>query len=115
MKDYKDLLVWQQAIDLVEDVYSLTKQLPKEEMFGLTDQIKRSVVSVPSNISEGACRGTDKEFIRFLFIALGSAAEVETQLIIAKRLGYISEIDNVCEDITTLRKMLHSLIKSIRD
>lgn len=92
--DHKDLIVWQKAILLTQVIYSLTKQFPRDEVFGLTNQIRRAVISVPSNIAEGFNRGSDKEFIYFLRIAKGSAAEVETQLIISKKLNYIND-DNV--------------------
>lgn len=91
--DYKDLIVWQKAILLTQVIYSLTKQFPMDEVFGLTNQIRRAVISVPSNIAEGFNRGSDKEFIYFLRVAKGSAAEVETQLIISKKLNYINDDD----------------------
>lgn len=114
MHDYKDLNVWQDSIDFVVSVYELTKKFPKEEIYALTSQIKRAVVSIPSNISEGANRNTNKEFIQFLYIALGSASEVETQLIIANRLGYLDNITKELNQITSIRKMINALIKSIR-
>lgn len=92
--DHKDLIVWQKAILLTQVIYSLTKQFPRDEVFGLTNQIRRAVISIPSNIAEGFNRGSDKEFIYFLKVAKGSAAEVETQLIISKKLNYIND-DNV--------------------
>lgn len=91
--DHKDLIVWQKAILLTQVIYSLTKQFPMDEVFGLTNQIRRAVISVPSNIAEGFNRGSDKEFIYFLRVAKGSAAEVETQLIIFKKLNYINDDD----------------------
>lgn len=91
--DHKDLIVWQKAILLTQVIYSLTKQFPMDEVFGLTNQIRRAVISVPSNIAEGFNRGSDKEFIYFLRVAKGSAAEVETQLIISKKLNYINDDD----------------------
>ncbi|WP_303855353.1 four helix bundle protein [Allisonella histaminiformans] len=91
--DHKDLIVWQKAILLTQVIYSLTKQFPRDEVFGLTNQIRRAVISVPSNIAEGFNRGSDKEFIYFLKVAKGSAAEVETQLIISKKLNYINDDD----------------------
>lgn len=115
MGDYKDLYVWQESIDFVEDVYSLLKFFPVEEKFALCDQLRRAVVSIASNIAEGSNRNTNKEFIQFLYIALGSASEVETQLIISKRLKYISSIDKELEKLTRIRKMLNSLIKSLKE
>jgi four helix bundle protein len=114
MSDYKDLNVWKESMDLVENVYRLVKLFPKEEIYALTDQLKRAVVSVPSNIAEGQNRNTDKEFVQFLYIALGSASEVETQLLIAKRLNYLQNIDNEINQITKIRKMTNALINSIR-
>lgn len=101
-------------MDLVENVYRLVKLFPKEEIYALADQLKRAVVSVPSNIAEGQNRNTDKEFVQFLYIALGSASEVETQLLIAKRLNYVQNIDNEINQITKIRKMTNALINSIR-
>jgi len=115
MNDYKDLRIWQDSIELVVDIYKLTKMLPKEELYALTNQIRRAVVSIPSNISEGANRNTDKEFVQFLYIALGSASEVETQLIIANRLEYLNDVQKEFEDITKLRKMINALIHSIKN
>src|SRR5690606_24522123 len=91
IQSFRDLLVWQKAMNLVTEVYQLTQQFPKEEMYGLSSQIRRAVVSVPSNIAEGHQRGT-KEFLQFLKIAKGSLAEVETQLEIALRLNYLQEM-----------------------
>lgn len=89
MKDYKELEVWKKGILLVLEIYEAAKAFPKEEIYALTDQIKRAAVSIPSNIAEGASRNTKKEFIQFLYIALASASELETQMIIAEKLGYI--------------------------
>lgn len=87
---YNDLIVWQKAMDLVEMVYQVSKVFPKEEQYGLTNQLRRAAVSIPSNIAEGHARTSTQEFHRFLSIARGSLAEVETQLLIAQRLGYLS-------------------------
>jgi four helix bundle protein len=95
-------------------VYELTKVFPKEERYALTDQIKRAAVSIPSNIAEGASRNTTKEFIQFLYIARGSASELETQIIIAKKLGYMNDEESLISDITIIRKMLNALITSLR-
>ncbi len=91
MKTHKDLDVWNEGIGLVLEVYKIVKQFPIEEKFGLSDQIRRSAISIPSNIAEGAARNSKKEFLQFLFIALGSLSELETQLIIAKKLEYLEE------------------------
>jgi len=114
VKDYKELEVWQKGILLVLKVYELTKVFPKEERYALTDQIKRAAVSIPSNIAEGASRNTTKEFIQFLYIARGSASELETQIIIAKKLGYMNDEESLISDITIIRKMLNALITSLR-
>lgn len=89
VKSYKDLIVWQKAMDLVELVYQAIKAFPREELYGLTNQLRRAAVSIPSNIAEGQARNSTAEFRNFLSIARGSLAEVETQLLIAHRLRYI--------------------------
>jgi four helix bundle protein len=91
VKNYQELVVWQRAMDLVEDVYRLSKQFPREELYALTSQIRRAVVSVPSNIAEGQGRRTTLDFLRHLSIAYGSLREVETQILIAQRLKYITK------------------------
>ena len=108
-KTHKDLIVWQKAMDFVEEIYKLTDNMPESELYGLTSQIRRSAVSVPSNIAEGAARNHNKEFIQFLYVALGSISELETQLIIAERLKFISmaPFDNLSE----IKKLLLGLIK----
>lgn len=90
VQSYNDLIVWQKALDLVEMVYQVTRTFPAEELYGLTNQLRRAVVSIPSNIAEGHARSSTQKFHRFLSIARGSLAEVETQLLIAQRLGYLS-------------------------
>ncbi len=114
MSDYKDLNVWKESMDLVEDIYRLVKYFPREEIYALSNQLKRAVVSIPSNIAEGQNRNTLKEFIQFLYIALGSVSEVETQILIAQRLNYIQNIDNELKQITKIRKMINALINSIK-
>ncbi|MDQ5950170.1 MAG: hypothetical protein QG585_110 [Patescibacteria group bacterium] len=114
-KDYKQLIVWQKSIELVEKIYEITKKFPPSENFCLTNQIRRSAISIPSNIAEGAQRTTRKDFANFLRIAIGSCAELETQLIISLKLGYI---DNALynlnvEKITEILKMLRSLWSKI--
>ncbi len=95
VRRYADLIAWQKAMNLVEEVYRLTKGFPKEELYGLSSQLRRSAVSIPSNIAEGHCRNGRREFIHHLSIALGSLGEVETQVLIAQRLGYIAETASV--------------------
>lgn len=111
---YKNLTVWQKSIDLVEHLYIIVKLLPKEETYGLSDQIRRAAISIPSNIAEGANRNSTKEYIQFLYIALGSAAEVETQIIIASRIGYVSDIETTLERINEVKKMINALITSLK-
>ncbi len=110
VKTHKDLIVWQKAMDFVEEVYKLTDAIPKSELYGLTSQIRRSAVSVPSNIAEGAARNHNKEFVQFLYVSLGSIAELETQLLLAERLKFISTapIDNLGE----IKRLLLGLIKA---
>lgn len=91
IESYRDLVVWQKAMDLVIAVYELTSKFPKEEVYGITSQMRRAAISIPSNIAEGKYRGTRKDFAQFLRIAFGSGAELETQLEIARRLDLISE------------------------
>ena len=114
-KGYRDLLVWQEAIDLVESVYTASRNFPKQETYGLTNQMQRCAVSIPSNIAEGHGRRSGKEFHRFLHISLGSLAELDTHLEIARRLGYLgqSEYHPLNNQVVQLRKMLYGLIKSI--
>jgi four helix bundle protein len=90
VRRYTDLVAWQKAMDLVEGVYRITKLFPKEEVYGLSSQLRRSVVSIPSNIAEGHCRNGRREFVHHLSIALGSLGEAETQLRIPERLGYLA-------------------------
>lgn len=115
--DYKQLQVWQKGMDLTEEVYRLVKQLPREETFALSDQLRRAAVSVPSNIAEGHGRGTDKEFIKFLTIARGSLLEVETQLLICNRLNLISSSNSQLAQslIVEIGKMLNALISYRRN
>jgi len=93
VKRYTDLIAWQKAMDLVEEVYRVSRQFPKEELYGLTSQMRRSAISIPSNIAEGQCRNGRREYIHHLSIALGSLGEAETQVRIAERLGYLSNED----------------------
>ena len=91
--NYRELIVWQKAMELTKKIYSLTKDFPKEEIYGLTSQMRRAAVSIPSNIAEGQARSGTKEFAHFLSIASGSKAELETQLLICVDIGYLSETD----------------------
>lgn len=115
MKDHKDLDVWKQSMLLAEDIYALTKEFPSEERFGLSSQIKRAVVSIPSNIAEGAGRKGDKEFIQFLYIAMGSLSELETQLILSDRLQFVNSIEIYLNQIEKIKKMLFGLIRYVNN
>ncbi|WP_415407172.1 four helix bundle protein [Sulfurovum sp. CS9] len=115
VKTHKDLDVWKQSIQLVKQIYKITQIFPKHEIYGLTNQIRRAAVSVPSNIAEGAGRNSDKEFIQFLHISLGSLAEVETQLIISMEIGYVNNINTPVNEINNIQKMLNGLIKHIKN
>lgn len=114
MNSFRDLIVWQKSIDFVESIYLLVKCLPKEETYALSDQLRRAVISVPSNIAEGFGRESTKEYIRFLYIALGSASEVETQIIIGNRIGYFNNIEQYIYNINEIKKMLNGLISSLK-
>jgi four helix bundle protein len=113
MKTHKDLNVWQESITLVTLIYEKTKSFPKNELFGLTSQIRRSSISIPSNISEGAARESNKDFLRFLYIAQGSLSELDTQLIISNNLNFLTNEDyfQISEKLLAIRKMLAGLIK----
>ena len=115
MKSHKDLDVWKRSVELVTFIYEVTKTFPKEEMYGITNQIRRAAISIPSNIAEGAARNHSKEFIQFLYISLGSISELETQTIISKNLIFLSSDDSIKiqNELTELRKMTIGLIKSL--
>ena len=114
--DYKDLDVWKVSIDLTCETYNLIKRLPKEEQYSLADQMRRAVVSIPSNIAEGRGRQSDTEFAHYLYIAKGSCYELETQIIICEKLNYLNE--NECERVFELTnkvsRMLANLIKTLK-
>lgn len=110
---FKDLIVWQKGIEIAKEVYKLTNKLPKEEMFGLTSQMRRSSISISSNIAEGRGRSSRKDFAQFLHIAQGSLAELETQLILANEL-YSLDNKSVMFLIEDERKMLSSFIKKLK-
>jgi four helix bundle protein len=114
-RNYRELIVWQEAIKIAKNVYQLTGKFPKQEMYALADQIRRAAVSVPSNIAEGQARKSPGDFKRFLHISLGSLAEVDTQLVLAQEFGYVSkeDIDRMDEQIQNLRKKLYALINSL--
>jgi four helix bundle protein len=114
-KDYRDLTVWQKAIDFAPNVYRLIRKLPKEETFALGAQMRRAVISVPSNIAEGQARGHRKEFIQHLNIAKGSLAELHTQLIVAQRLDYLTpqEVTEAEKALEEVGRLLNGLINSL--
>ncbi len=114
MKSHKDLDVYKKSMDMVEDIYKMTKTFPKEEKYGLSAQLQRAAVSIPSNIAEGAARKNNKEFIQYLYIALGSCSEIETQIEISKRLGYVQDHSLMLENTTDIRRMLQGLITYIK-
>ena len=116
VRNYRELIVWQKAMDLVELVYQATKQFPKEELYGLTSQVRRSAVSIPSNIAEGQARKSTAEFLNFLSIANGSRAEMETQILLAQRLKYVTndtaqQILNLSEEAN---RLLNGLMNSLK-
>ena len=113
MSTHKDLDVWKKAMGLAAEVYSLTARFPREELYNLTSQIRRSAVSIPSNIAEGAARHSRNEFIQFLHIASGSATELETQLLLAIQMGFISD-DHVISHIEEVRRLLLGLLRSLK-
>jgi four helix bundle protein len=117
MSHFRKILVWQKSISLVTKIYKATSTFPKEEMFGLTSQIRRSSVSIPSNIAEGSGRESSKDFTRFLYISLGSIFEMQTQLEIAKNIIYINEeeFNLLYEDSREIERMLVSLIRKLKD
>ena len=114
IRKHHDLLVWQEARSLVKDIYTVTKQFPREEVYALTSQMRRAVVSVPSNISEGAARTSKKEFLQFLSIARGSLSELETQVILTTDLGYLENNLPLLSRIDRTFSLLGGLINSIQ-
>ena len=116
MDSYKELEVWQRAVELVEALYLVTADFPKSELFGITSQIRRASVAIPSNIAEGYGRGHRAEYVHFLRISYSSALEVETQLILAQRIGYLSndQLIGVNEKLLSTIMMLKALIRSLK-
>lgn len=115
MNNFRKLKIWKHSIELSTDVYELTKKYPKSEMYGLTSQIRRSVISISSNIAEGAGRQSQKEFIQFLNIAKGSCYELETQLLISQNLNFImkDEYQNLEDKLVKIEKMIYVFIKKL--
>ncbi len=116
IRSYRDLIVWQWGMALTKDVYSLTKSFHRDEIYGLTAQLRRAAVSIPSNIAEGHARASSKEFLHHLSFALGSLAEVETQLILARELGFCeqSSLDALLKQTDELGRKLRGLQKTIK-
>ena len=112
VKDYKDLMVWQKGIEIVDVTYKLTEKFPRSEMYGLSGQMRRAAISIPSNIAEGFVRRGAKEYRQFLHVSLGSCAELDTQMIIANRRKYIddNELGRLAEELNHETRMLVSLI-----
>jgi four helix bundle protein len=111
IKTHKDLDAWKESKVLAEENYRVTKVFPSDEKFGLVIQLRRAAVSIPSNIAEGSTRNSSKEFIQFLYISLASSSEVETQLLISDKLGYIAQGSIVMDQLSKVRKLLIGLIK----
>ncbi len=116
MKSHKDLDVWKEAIELAKTVYLVTQDYPKEEMFGLVSQMRRAAVSIASNIAEGAARQGNKEFLQFLYIAIGSARELDTQIEISKTtsMGDKEKLSEAQESVNRVARMIQGLIRSIK-
>jgi four helix bundle protein len=116
MKDFRQLKVWEKSHQLALAVYKVTSKFPKEELYGLTSQIRRSSMSIPTNIAEGCGKFTDADFARFLQIAMGSASETEYQLLLSHDLGFLTktQYDQLNTDVTEIKRMLASLLKTIR-
>jgi four helix bundle protein len=117
LKNYKELNVWQKSYKLCLHIYKITKCFPKDEMYGLTSQIRRSAVSIPSNIAEGYGRKTTLEYVRFFYIAYGSVCELETQTMISGDLGYVEKerLQELREEIGDVERMLKAMIKSLEN
>ena len=117
IKSFKDLNIWMRSIKIVKEIYQISKLFPKEEVYGLTNQVRRSAISIPSNIAEGFARFHNKEYRQFLFISLGSCAELSTQMIIALHLGYVEnkKADQLLNEIDEISKMTMCLIKKINN
>ncbi|MDP2157578.1 MAG: four helix bundle protein [Nitrospirota bacterium] len=113
-RKHHELYVWQEAISLVKELYKVTKKFPQDELYVLTSQMRRAAISIPSNIAEGAARTSKREFLQFLSIARGSLSELETQIIIAKELGYITDDSSLMTHVERVFALLGGLIKSIR-
>ena len=114
-KPHRNLEIWKAEIELVNIIYKITSNFLEEEEFGLISQIKRAAVSIPSNIAEGASRQNPKEFVQFLYISLGSLSEVETQVILSKRLKFVENINEILDKIISIKRMLNGLIRYVKE
>lgn len=114
IKSYRDLEVWNNGMELAVYIYDVTKQFPDTEKYGIVSQMRRASISISSNIAEGYTRQSTKEFIQFLYISLGSLAEIDSQFELAKRLGFAVEDKLLMNLITTIRKQLYALIRSLK-
>lgn len=117
IQSYRDLKVWQTGMDLAENCYSVTRNFPKEELYGLTSQIRRASVSIPANIAEGHGRKTRKEYIQFLYISQGSLRELETHLILSKRVKFVvsNEINSLLSQCESVGRLLSALIRALEN
>jgi len=113
VRSHKDLEVWKVSMDFVIEIYHITKAFPQSEIYGLSGQIRRAAVSVPSNIAEGSARKNTKEYIQFLYFSQGSLSEIETQLLISEKLGYIKDASTQFEKIKYIRTLLSRLITAL--
>jgi four helix bundle protein len=115
IKNYQELNIWKRSVEMAIEIYNTSKNFPKEDLYGLTSQMRRASVSIPSNIAEGFNRYQNKEFRQFLYVSLGSCAEVETQLFIAQRLNYVDQekASKLIKELGEIGKMINSLIKKI--
>jgi len=116
MRNFRNLQIWKRSISLSKDIYKLTEQFPPKEKYGLSSQIQRAAVSIASNIAEGSSRKSEKDFARFLEIAIGSAVEVETQLTIAKEIGYLNDerFIEIQDELIIIQKQTSQLITKLR-
>jgi len=113
-RTHKDLEVWKQAMDLVDAIYRITQRFPRDELYGLVTQMRRAAVSIPSNVAEGAARSGKKEFKQFLRVSLGSLAELETQVLISRKLNYMDREEALLERIETVRRLLLGLVRHLK-
>ena len=115
VSSYRDLIVWQKAMDMTESLYRIVKKLPKEETYALSDQMRRAAISIPSNIAEGFGRNSKKEYLQFLYIANGSVSELETQLMLCVRINYLkeSEIQSILSLLSEIGKIIMTITKKL--